>query len=156
MPDGHYQQTFRSVFVKTFIISMVACLVLVACNKPAALIEEVQANLQTISGTVVFRERIGLTQDSKMEIILLDVSDSNTPGVEIVKTGFNNPGQSPIAFAFEYDADLIDEQHDYGVVVNVFDRGKLILVSENIKPVLTGGAGSEIRVNVVRASQTGQ
>ena len=140
-------------FVKTIIILMTACIALVACDDPAPHIEESQLTLQTVSGTVVFRERIGLTTESRLEIKLLDLSGSEASAVEIAKTDIDNPGQSPIDFAIDYDPDLIDEQHFYGVTVNVFDRDRLILVSETTNPVLTGGAGSYIRVYAVRVSQ---
>jgi len=129
-------------------------MVLVACDDPPPPLETPRQDLQTISGSVVFRERIGLTSDARLEITLLDVTGPDRPAEKIATAVSDNPGQSPIDFSLEYDAGLIDEQHRYEVSARVFDRDRLILVSETAKAVLTDGAGSEIVLYAIRVSQS--
>lgn len=130
------------------------CFVLVGCSDPEPLIEEPQQDIRTISGTVKFRERIGLTPESRLELRLLDVSVADVPAVEMVAESIENPGQSPIDFTIQYDAKLIDAAHRYSIGAKVFDRGRLILLSDTIVPVLTHGAAENPRIVVVRVSQS--
>ena len=139
--------------VATSAIALV-CLVLVACSDPAPPVEEPQQDMRTISGTVKVRERIGLTAESRLEIKLLDVSVADAPAVEIVAEAIENPGQSPIEFTIQYDAALIDATHRYSIAAKIFDRGRLILLSDTNVPVLTHNAAENPRIVVVRVSQS--
>jgi len=140
--------------MKTASLLLVACALLVGCgDPPPPPVEEPQQNLQTISGTVVFREKIGLTPESRLEVMLLDVSLADVPSVEIARSDSDNPGQSPIGFTIEYDADLIDESHSYSIRANVFDRGRLIMVSDTVNRVLTGTTQSDVRILVTRVAR---
>jgi putative lipoprotein len=130
------------------------CLVIVGCSDPAPPVVEPQQDMRTISGTVKIRERIGLTPDSRLEIKLLDVSVADAPAVEIVAEAIENPGQSPIEFAIQYDATLIDTTHRYSIAAKIFDRGRLILLSDTNVPVLTHNAAENPRIVVVRVSQS--
>lgn len=130
------------------------CFILAGCSDPAPPVEEPQQDMRTISGTVKFRERIGLTPESRLEIKLLDVSVADAPAVEIAARAIDNPGQSPIGFTIQYDANLIDATHGYSIHAKVFDRGRLILLSDTIVPVLAHDAAENPRVVVVRVSQS--
>ena len=134
--------------------SALVCFILAGCSDPEPPIEEPQQDIRTISGTVKFRERIGLTPDSRLELKLLDVSVADVPAVEIVVEAIENPGQSPIEFTIRYDAKLIDATHRYSINAKVFDRGRLILLSDTNVPVLTHNAAEKPRIVVVRASQS--
>lgn len=127
---------------------------LAACGDPAAVVEEPTRNMQSISGTVDFAERIGLTADSRLELRLLDVSAADSAVTEIASRVIEEPGQSPLSFTIDFDANLIDQDSAYGVSAKIFDRDKLILVSDAVHPVLTRGAGNEITITAVRVSST--
>jgi len=130
------------------------CFVLAGCGDPEPQIVEPQQDLRTISGTVKFRERIGLTPESRLDLTLLDVSRADTPAEEIVAEVIEDPGQSPIEFAIQYDANLIDATHRYSISAKVYDRGRLILLSDTNVPVLTHEAAENPRIVVVRVSQS--
>jgi len=130
------------------------CLVLAGCSDPEPQVEEPQQDHRTISGTVKFGERIGLTPESRLDITLLDVTRADAPAVEIVTEAIENPGQSPIEFAIKFDAKLIDATHRYSINAKVFDRGRLILLSDTNVPVLTHDAAENPRIVVVRVSQS--
>ena len=135
------------------ILAPVLGLMIAACGDPEPQTVAPELNSKTVSGTVVFRERIGLTQESRLELELKDVSLSDTPARVIATAAIDNPGQSPIAFTIEYDAQQIDERHSYSIGARVLDRGQLILVSDSISPALTRNAPAEAKVFVVRVSQ---
>ena len=81
------------------------------------------------------------------------MSLADVAAVEIARSASDNPGQSPIGFTVEYDADLIDERHTYSIRATVFDRGRLIMVSDTVNRVLTGTAQADVRIFVTRISQ---
>jgi len=130
------------------------CFVVVGCSEPAPPSEAPERDVRTISGTVKFREHIGLTPESRLELTLQDVSVAAAPALQIATETVENPGQSPIEFTIQYDAELIDATHRYSIDAKVFDRGHLILLSDTIVPVLTDGAAENPRIIVVRVSQS--
>ncbi len=136
------------------ISTALVCLVLAGCSDPEPQVEEPRQEHRTISGSVAFRERIGLTPESRLDLTLLDVTRADAPAVEIVTEAIENPGQSPIEFAIQFDANLIDATHRYSINAKVYDRGRLILLSDTNVPVLTHGAAENPRIIVVRVSQS--
>jgi len=138
--------------MKILVWVMLLPLVLSGCDKSEPVTEQPTARMETVSGTVEFVERIGLTPQSRLEIRLLDVTLADAPAREIASKNIEQPGQSPLSFSLDYDPTLIDPDSTYSVSAKVYDRNKLILVSDTINPVLTGGNGSEVRVRVVRVS----
>ena len=131
-----------------------AFLILAACSEPEAPVAEVEAvSMKSVSGNVVFRERIGLTPEARLEVSLLDVSLADVAATEIGRVDIDSPGQAPLPFTIEYDPADIQDGRSYSVQAKVFDRGQLIFISDTTNPVLTRGAGDTVDVNVVRASQ---
>jgi putative lipoprotein len=131
-------------------------LLIAACGDPEPQIPEPQPRSETVSGTVIFRERIGLTPESRLEVELQDVSLSDGPAPVIATAAIDHPGQSPISFTIEYLADQIDDQHSYSISARVLDRGHLIMVSDSISPALTRNAPDEVTVYAVRVAQSKQ
>lgn len=125
-----------------------------ACSDPEPQVVEPARVYASVSGAVVFRERIGLTPESNLEIELLDVSLADTPANVIATENVENPGQSPIAFTLEYDPGLIDEKRSYSIGARVTDRGHLILISDTINSALTQNSPEEVTVYAVRVSQS--
>jgi putative lipoprotein len=108
---------------------------------------------EQVTGVVMFRDRVGLTPEARLEVRIHDVSRADAPAIEIASIGVDDPGQSPIGFSIVYDPALIDERHTYSISARVYDRGQLIFVSDTMTPVLTRGAGRDVVVDVVRVSQ---
>ena len=135
------------------LVTFALCTLVVACGDPEPEVTEPEIANASVSGVVVFRESIGLTPESRLEIELTDVSLADAPATVIATVAIDNPGQSPIAFTLEYDASLIDDRHSYSIGARVLDRGHLILVSDNINPALTRNAPEVVTVYAVRVSQ---
>lgn len=136
-------------------ISLTLAMLFVACSKETPPVQPEplpaqQKTMLTISGTVVLRERIGLTPESRLDIRLEDVSRADVPAIEIAKRSIDNPGQSPIPFSIDVDEGLIDQRMSYAIRAQVFDGDQLIFVSDSHNPVLTHGAGTDVTVNAVR------
>ena len=135
------------------ILALVLGFMVAACGDPEPQTATPDLNYKSVSGTVVFRERIGLTPESRMEVELKDVSLSDVLATVVATAAIDHPGQSPIAFTIEYDASQVDDRHSYSIGARVLDRGQLILVSDSISPALTRNAPAEVKVFVVRVSQ---
>jgi len=125
---------------------------LAACGDPPPEVEASSSTMRTISGTVQFAERIGLTHESRLEVRLLDISLADAAAIEIASRVIEKPGQSPLAFTIDVDGDLIDERNTYSVGAKVFDRDRLIMISDSVSPVLTQGAGTDVTIRAVRVS----
>lgn len=132
--------------------TLIFVFLIAACSNPEPPVAEPEKRSATVSGTVVFRERIGLTSESRLQVALNDVSLSASPAPVIANSIIDNPGQSPIAFSIEYDPDRIDEKHSYSISAKVLDRGQLILESDSISPAITLNAPADVTVFTVRVS----
>jgi len=135
------------------LLALTCGLLIVSCSDPEPPVIEPEKSLASVSGTVIFRERIGLTPQSQLQVALNDVSLSATAETVIATATIDNPGQSPITFSIEYDPDLIDKRHSYSISAKVLDRGQLILESDSISPAITLNASTDVSVFAVRVSQ---
>jgi len=113
----------------------------------------VPAPYATLTGTVVYRQRIALTPEAVVQVELRDVSRADAEAPLVARQIIERPGQVPIAFAIPYaDAD-VDPRHAYAVSARITDRGQLQFVTDTRIPVLTDGAprdGVEILVVPVK------
>lgn len=134
---------------KTHLLAILG-IFLAACGDPPAVVEEPTRDIRQIRGTVEFAERIGLTPESRLEVRLLDITMADEPAKEMASRMIDTPGQSPLSFTIDFDGALIDEGNAYSVEARIFDRGKLIMMSDTVYPVLTSGAGNEVTVTAVR------
>jgi putative lipoprotein len=128
-------------------------LVIAACSDPEPTVVEPEKQSATVAGTVVFREMIGLTPASQLQVELIDVSLTDKAAPVIATSTIDNPGQSPIAFSIEYDPELINQGHSYSIRAKVLDRDHLILQSDSISPAITLNAPTATTVFAVRVSQ---
>ena len=135
-------------------VTMLAVLVwMAACDDTVPEREETKAAPPiTLSGSVEFLERVGLSPDSRMEIRLYDVSADNAAPVEIAMASIERPGQAPLPFSLTVDAGLLDNTRDYSLGATIFDRNHRILISDRIHPANADGA-EPVTVSVVRVAQ---
>jgi|GEM_PF-2523489 len=140
----------RRLFTITLVL--VAAFVLVACQQAESTEAPVptaapptQAEAEAVptevpapavTGTVTYLQRIALSPDSTVSVILYDVSRA---GVSVVnEQQITNPGQVPIAFTLPYEPATIDPGHLYTVHAEIQDgTGSAIFVSTGIYPVIT-------------------
>ena len=77
------------------LMTVALCTLVVACGDPDPEVAEPEIANASVSGVVVFRERIGLTPESRLEVELSDVSLADVPAMVIATAVIDNPGQSP-------------------------------------------------------------
>jgi putative lipoprotein len=110
------------------------------------------ADLATIEGTAVYRERMALPEGAVLEVEFLDISRADAPAVRLASLRLKPRGEVPIPFTLHYDPALIDERYSYAVGARILDNEQLLFVSDTIHPVLTRGAGDTVEVRLVRVS----
>jgi len=152
-PDYRPDRNYQGLLMNKIVSTLTFVFLIAACSNPEPPVAEPEKRSAAVSGTVVFRERIGLTSESRLQVALNDVSLSASPAPVIANSIIDNPGQSPIAFSIEYDPDRIDEKHSYSISAKVLDRGQLILESDSISPAITLNAPADVTVFTVRVSQ---
>ncbi|ADV87114.1 YbaY family lipoprotein [Vibrio vulnificus] len=125
---------------------------LAGCQTSEPLVKD--QGIQTISGTVFYRERIALPEDAVVTLVLEDVSLADAPAKVIAKHKFiTNGKQVPLSFDLAYDSKKIIANHRYNVRARIEVNGRLRFISDTIVPVITDEANThnvEIMVVGVR------
>lgn len=125
---------------------------LAGCQTSEPLVKD--QGIQTISGTVFYRERIALPEDAAVTLVLEDVSLADAPAKVIAKHKFiTNGKQVPLSFDLAYDSKKIIANHRYNVRARIEVNGRLRFISDTIVPVITDEADThnvEIMVVGVR------
>jgi putative lipoprotein len=103
-----------------------------------------------IKGFATYRERMALPAAAIFEATLEDVSKPGTAAEIIGSTRIEHPGNPPIVFAIAYPPARIAAKHRYAVRARITLHGKLLFTSERHYPVLTAGAGNEVRLMLRR------
>lgn len=108
----------------------------------------------SISGTIVYRERMALPPDAVIEVKLQDVSGTNGTANTIAESVFATGGkQVPISFQLSYKPSDINPAHTYKVQANVRVNGKLMFTSVIPYLVITQGAPSQVALLLERAPE---
>ncbi|ASW81436.1 lipo-like protein [Vibrio anguillarum] len=119
------------------IMSSVLGLMLVGCQsaqKPTSS----ESNIQSIMGTVSYRERIALPDKALVTITLQDVSLADAPAKVIAKHRFETNGmQVPLEFDLAFDNRKIDAHHRYSVSARIEVDGKLRFITDTHYAVIT-------------------
>lgn len=106
----------------------------------------------SVSGTVVYRERMALPPDAAIEVKLQDVSGANGTPSTIAQTVFASGGkQVPISFQLSYNPSDINPAHKYQVQANIRVNGKLWFTGVIPYLVITQGAPSQVALLLERA-----
>ncbi|KLN66369.1 MULTISPECIES: YbaY family lipoprotein [Vibrio] len=116
--------------------SLVVGSVLVGCqSSPSTLTEN---KVDTVTGTVAYRERIALPKGALITVTLQDVSLADAPAKIIAKHRFETNGaQSPFKFDLAYHTSKIDPRHRYSVSARIEVNGKLRFITDTMYPVIT-------------------
>ena len=93
----------------------------------------------SVTGTVIYRERIALPDDAVVTVQLQDISKMDVRAAvlseQLIKTGGK---QVPIDYSLPYDAEAIDERFTYAVSARIEDgEGRLVFMSDTVIPVIT-------------------
>jgi putative lipoprotein len=108
----------------------------------------------SVSGTIVYRERMALPPDAAIEVKLQDVSGTNEKPNTIAETVFGSGGkQVPIPFQLAYNTSDINPAHKYQVQANIRVNGKLLFTGVIPYLVITQGNPSQVALLLERAPE---
>ena len=116
--------------------------------------EDASIETAQVTGTLTYRERIGLRPGSVAEVWLLDTSLADAPAIEIAYERIEDPGNPPIPFVLDYDPQEIREGMQYGVRATIRQADQLLFTSDTHYPVLTRGAGNTAEVMLIMVDRT--
>lgn len=85
---------------------------------------------KTISGKVVYRERIALPPEARLSVQLIDISLADAPSKTIGETLIEAPHGSPIPFAINFDTDEIEPGHTYALQARIVAGDTLWFVTD--------------------------
>jgi putative lipoprotein len=107
--------------------------------------EAASSALATLSGTVVYRERMALPINAVITVRLQDVSLQDVPAVLLAEETLSAQGRSvPIPWSLDYDPNRIQERLSYAVRAEIRSpEGELLWTTDTVHPVLTRGAPSD-------------
>jgi copper homeostasis protein (lipoprotein) len=103
-----------------------------------------------ISGNAYCPECIEAPPDAAFDAILEDISRADVAATELGRAHLEPIGKPPFRFEIAYDPNAIDTRHSYAVRARVTRAGQLLFVSDSVYPVLTGGAGDVVNIQLHR------
>jgi putative lipoprotein len=117
------------------VVAMILALVAGCAPKPAV----PEKPLNTLDGTITYRQRVALSPDAIVKVWLQDVSKMDAVAEVLDEVEIRNPGQVPIAFRVRYDPDRIVEKHRYTLLVKIYEGDRTRFLNATSYPVITQG-----------------
>ena len=108
------------------------------------------ANMNTIEGTVWYRERMLLPPDAEVIITLEDVARMDVKSELIAETRLEPQGGPPWAFTLSYDPTKISDKGRYALRARIEADNTLMFTSTEHIPAFHGGSGQPIEILVSR------
>jgi putative lipoprotein len=105
-------------------------------------------NVETVSGTVSYLQRMALPPEAVIQVQLLDVSVADAPAKVIAEESINlGQRQVPVPFELNFDSTKIDQKHTYALSAKVTVKGELRFITDKSYPVVT--RGNPLRVDMI-------
>ena len=143
LPQGEKKTEWSTIVVGVIGAVLVLCLV-AACIAAAAAVFSGGGGMASVTGNVVYRERMALTDDAVVTVQLQDVSLADAPAKVLGEQVIKGPGQVPIPYEVQYDEGEIDERHTYAIYARIDDgQGNLMFTTTQSYPVITHGNPTE-------------
>ena len=111
-----------------------------------------RAEAPAIRGTATYRERMALPPGAVLAVALQDISRADAPAETLAEARIPIARQVPIGFALPYDPARIEPSHSYALRGVIEVDGRVMFRTDTIHPVLTGGAGEDVALRLVRAA----
>jgi len=111
--------------------------------------------MEAVTGSVTYRERIALSDAAVVEVELVDVSVADGPATVVSTLRIRSPGQVPVHFKLEYQADRIDPTHRYTVQARIREGDTLAFATDTAYPVITADNPRIVEVVVVPIGSAG-
>lgn len=97
------------------------------------------AEARTLSGKVVYRERMLLPPGAVVEVKLLDVSLADAPAKTISETRITDAKASPIPYTLRFDSAQIEPRRTYALHARIQEGDRLLFISTTRHTVFAGG-----------------
>ncbi len=107
---------------------------------------------QTLSGSILKKDRMALPPTAVIDVRLMDVSKMDVAATQLAAKRIALTGQVPIAYELVYDDALIDARMTYAVQAEIIVEGKTLYRTTTMTPALTRGAGQNVDVMVEQVS----
>ena len=105
----------------------------------------------SVTGTVIYRERIVLSPGATLKVQLRDVSLQDAASKLIAEQVIQNPGQVPIKFKIEYNRNDLDPRNTYAVQARIKESdGRLAFINDTAYDVITRGNPDKVDILLVR------
>jgi putative lipoprotein len=131
------------------LLVLAALAVVAACGRQAAEPAGGQA-MDTIEGSVIYRERMRLPPGAEVEVTLQDISRADAPAATLATVMVPATQGPPYAFSLEYPGADIDERRRYALRATITFEGNLLFTStEYIDPF----AGGPVEILVQRVAR---
>jgi putative lipoprotein len=89
-----------------------------------------QAAEQTISGKVIYRERIALPPNAVVTVRLADISLADAPAAVVSEQKITPRGQVPIPFELKFDSSSIQKKASYALQARITVDDKLMFIND--------------------------
>jgi putative lipoprotein len=119
-------------------------------TEPATTTTEPQG-FGTVSGNVVYSERVALPADALVRISLVETPAIGPDAVLVEQVIATRGRQVPIPFELRYDVSTVDSTRTYGIVATVTVGGEIQFDSGSPTVVITQGNPSKVDVVVKQA-----
>ncbi|WP_025675037.1 YbaY family lipoprotein [Salinivibrio socompensis] len=95
-------------------------------------------DLASVSGTLVYRERLALPENASVTVRLVEMKTMDSPGKVISRQSFVTKGQQvPLHFVLNYDPSQISAAHDYVITAQIDVSERPLFITNTINKVIT-------------------
>jgi putative lipoprotein len=114
--------------------------------------------METIEGSIWYRERIVLPPSAEIHVYLEDVARMDVPAEVVATTSVDPRDGPPFSFALPYDPRKLRDRGRYVLRVRIEADGRLLFINTQSVPAFAGDASAplEIRVSRVTGSRPGE
>jgi putative lipoprotein len=110
--------------------------------------DQMPSTATQVTGSVIYRERIGLTPAAVVQVEVVELTQEGSPGTVIAQQTIQSPGQVPIPFTVAINPQRVRADATYVVNARITDGGRVFSTAAPV-PVLTQGArNSDVQVLV--------
>jgi copper homeostasis protein (lipoprotein) len=117
-----------------------------------AFAEATAAGVGTVTGTAVLGETLALPPGVVFEATLEDISRVDVAADVIAGARIEDAGNPPYGFVLSFDPARIVPSRRYAVRARVSLAGRLLLTSDQVYPVITGGHPTAIEITLRRVA----
>ncbi|GAA0792555.1 YbaY family lipoprotein [Marinobacterium sediminicola] len=106
-----------------------------------------------VSGQALYRERMIVPADSRLEVRLQDVSRADAPAVILDRVVRDNIASPPYPFSFKVAADQLQPGHSYSVSARITHNDRLLFITDSRYRVLAGEKDTDLMLVMKKVNE---